>query len=140
VPRFDVILKPGEPLPEEFAPILDKRSSPALRQKLLKHGGLIRLSVASPYVDRREAKRVPIVVDETFIRDLEANARDTEVTRNGLQPLTIKQLLEVCSRLKLPVRSNASSREIREAVVQQLQSGRFWQRISGSSDPERPGD
>src|SRR2546421_22198 len=53
VPKFDLILKPGEPIPEEFAVILHKRLSPAVREKLLKHGGLIRLSVATPYVDRK---------------------------------------------------------------------------------------
>jgi hypothetical protein len=131
VPKFDIILKPGEPLPEEFAPILNRRLSPALREKLLKHGGLVRLSVASPYADRKEAK-TPIVVDDTFIAGLEASAKVVEEVRARLQPLAIKHLLEICARLRLPVRSKASSRELREAIVQGLQSGHFWQKISGS--------
>ena len=137
MPKFDIILKPGEPLPEEFAPILSKRLSPALREKLLKHGGLIRLSVASPYIDRKAAKKTPIVVDDTFIVGLEANAKDVEGIRERLQPLAIKQLLEICTRLQLPVRSRASSREIREAVVQRIQSGHFWQKISGAHQPPK---
>jgi len=138
VPKFDIILKPGEPLPEEFLPILSKRLSPALRQKLLKHGGLIRLSVSSPYVDRKEARKSPIVVDDEFIRNLEAKAHDAEAIRLALQPLAVKQLLEICTRLQLPVRSKGSSREIREAVVERLRSGHFWQRISDSPPSQPP--
>lgn len=135
MPKFDIIVKPGEPLPDEFAQILNKRLSPSLREKLLKHGGLIRLSVASPYVDRKVAKKTPVVVDASFIAELEADAKDVEIIRTRLQPLAVNQLREICTRLLLPVRSQASSREIREAVVQRIQSEHFWQKISGSSSP-----
>jgi gamma-glutamylcyclotransferase (GGCT)/AIG2-like uncharacterized protein YtfP len=132
MPKFDLILKPGEPLPEEFAVILNKRLSQAFSKKLLKHGGLIRLSASSPYVDRKAGKMTPIVVSEAFIAELQANVNDGEMIRARLQSLTIKQLREICDLLHLPVRSQASSGEIREAVVQRLQSGQFWQKISGS--------
>ena len=135
MPKFDLVIRPGEPLPEEFASILNKRLSPAFRQKLLKHGGLIRLSVASPYVDRKAAKKTPVVVDDALMTELESKSKDVEALRLRLLPLAIKQLLEICARLQLPVRSQASSREIREAVVQRLQSGHFWQKIS---DPQGP--
>ena len=135
MPKFDSILKPGEPLPEEFAPILNKRLSRVFREKLLKHGGLIRLSVASPYAERPPGKHTPVPVDDAFIAALESDSKNVEALRPRLQLLPIKQLLEICGRLKLPVRSKASSREIREAIVQGLQSGHFWQKISHSEEP-----
>jgi hypothetical protein len=130
VPKFDLILKPGEPLPEEFVPILTKRLSPVLREKLLKHGGLIRLSVSSPYVDRKEAKKHPTQIDDIFMAELEARSKESDVIRSRLELLSIKQLMEIIARLGLPVRSKASSREIREAILQRLQSGHFWEKIS----------
>lgn len=136
MPKFDIILKPGEPLPEEFRSILNKRLSPALREKLLKHGGLIRLSIASPYVDRKAVKAKTVVVDDALIAELETNSKNAELVRARLQPLAIKQLTEICRRLQLPVRSSASSREIREAIVQRIQSEHFWQKISGSQPDE----
>jgi len=138
VPKFDIILKPGESLPNEFSAILSTRLSPAFRQKLLKHGGLIRLSVASPYVDRKLAKKNPVVVDDVFMKELEAISKDAAALRLRLQPVPVKKLLEICARLQLPVRSQASSREVREAVIQRLQSGHFWQEISGSQQPPPP--
>jgi hypothetical protein len=132
VPRFDLILKPGDAIPDELSAILEKRLSPAFREKLLKHGGLVRISVASPYVDRKSSSKKAFTIDETFIHELESIAQDGEDVRMRLQSLPLKQLRDICRRLDLPVRSNSSSREIREAIIRRLQAGRLWDNIANS--------
>lgn len=132
MPKFDLILRPGEPIPEEFDSILSKRLSPDYRKKLLKHGGLVRVSVASPYIDRKKTAKPQVIIDEDFIRALEKEGNNPSVVRESVRTLPIKLLAEICNRLQLPVRSRASSREIREAIVQRLNSEHVWGRIAGS--------
>ncbi len=132
MPKFDMILNPGDPIPEEFAAILSNRLSPKLREKLLRHGGLIRVSVSSPYVERGKQSELPkLVVDDVFVRQLADKSGDTEATRGLLQRLTVKQLNDVCERLRLPMRVKASGREVREEILKRVQSGMVWDRIAG---------
>ena len=133
MPKFDVILQPGEAIPDEFLPVLEKRLSKAAREKLLKHGGLIRVSVASPYVDRRADKQA-VEINAEFITRLEGLSRDEVMLRKELTPLKVKDLSAICKLIELPVHSNASSRELREAIIRRLQSGDLWERIARSGD------
>ncbi|MGA3171074.1 MAG: hypothetical protein ABSE62_08665 [Chthoniobacteraceae bacterium] len=138
MPKFDLILKPGEPIPEEFVAILNTRLPASYRNKLLKHGGLIRVSVSSPYVERTTKSKTLITVDDGFIAALEAEGNEPEALRARLQPLPVKALNGICVALKLPVRSRASSREVREAIVQRLNSGHVWRRIAGEDLQQNP--
>jgi len=139
VPKFDLILRPGESIPEEFDAILSKRLSPDYRKKLLKHGGLIRVSVASPYVDRQKTAKSHVAIDDHFIATLESGGNNPNAVRDRVRKLPVKLLSEICRRLQVPVRSGASSREIREAIVQRLNSEHVWRRIAGS-DTEKVSD
>jgi len=132
VPKFDLILRPGESIPEEFDAILSKRLSPDYRKKLLKHGGLVRVSVASPYVERQNPAKANVAIDDDFIATLVSEGNSPNVVRERVRTLPVKLLSEICRRLQVPVRSGASSREIREAIVQRLNSEHIWQRIAGS--------
>jgi hypothetical protein len=133
VPKFDLVLRPGEALPEEFDAILSKRLSPDYRKKLLKHGGLVRVSVASPYVERQKTAKFHPAIDEQFVAILESEGNNPNAIRERVRTLPIKLLLEICRRLEVPIRSRASSREIREAIVQRLNSQHVWQRIAGTA-------
>ena len=132
MPKFDLILRPGESIPEEFDAILSKRLSPDYRKKLLKHGGLVRVSVASPYVERQNPAKANVAIDDDFIATLVSEGNSPNVVRERVRTLPVKLLSEICRRLQVPVRSGASSREIREAIVQRLNSEHIWQRIAGS--------
>jgi hypothetical protein len=130
VPKFDLILHPGEQPPGEFAAILASRLSADYRKKLLRHGGLVRLSVASPYLERKGGAKGKLSVTMDFIHSIEQRAREGNLARKDLENLSVKQLLEICRYLKLPIRSAASSREIRDSLLQQLQSGLIWGKIA----------
>jgi gamma-glutamylcyclotransferase (GGCT)/AIG2-like uncharacterized protein YtfP len=136
VPKFDLILRPGQSIPEEFDAILSKRLSEDYRKKLLKHGGLVRVSVASPYVDRQKTAKRRVAIDEDFIATLESEGNNPNAVRERVRTLPVKLLSEICHRLRIPVRSAASSREIREAIVQRLNSEHVWRRIAGSDAEE----
>ena len=134
MPKFDFILKPGESIPDELVPVLEKRLTSSLRQKLLKHGGLIRVSVASPYVDRTDRKPA-FEIDAAVIIEMEQLASEPEQLREKLAPLTIKQLKQICALLNLPTPSGVSSRETRDAIIRRLQSGHIWEKISRPGNP-----
>lgn len=135
MPKFDVILQPGEAIPDEFLPILEKRLNQAAREKLLKHGGLIRVSVASPYVDRKTT-RPTAEINAEFIAKLESLSREEASLRAELKPLKIKELLAICKLIDLPTGSKASSREMRESILRRLQSSDVWDRIVRAKDPK----
>ena len=128
MPKHEIFHKAGEPVTKETKWILDRFFSLKEAQKLERLGGRILISVAAPY---KAKKSKEMTIDDSFVSSLKAKKTDVAELRNSLDGLTIKQLREVCDLINQPVRSNATSEEIKRELVRSLQAEDFWRRISG---------
>ena len=128
MPKHEIIHKAGEPVTKETRWILDRFFSLKEAQKLERLGGRILISVAAPY---KAKKPKEMTIDHSFVSNLKTSRNDVAELRNSLDGLTIKQLREVCNLVNQPVRSNATSEEIKRELVRSLQAEDFWRRISG---------
>jgi len=131
MPKHEIIHEAGQPVTKETKLILDKFFDLKEAEKLERLGGRILISVAAPYKVKKPKK---MTIDDSFIISLKAKRNDVAELRKGLDVLTIKQLREVCNLVNQPVRSNATSEEIKRELVRSLQAEDFWRRISGIGD------
>ena len=127
MPKYEIIHKAGEPVTDEIRWILDRFFDLKEVKKLERLGGRILISIAAPY---KAKKSKEITIDDSFVNNLKSNRNDVAALRNILDGLTIKQLKEICGLIKQPVRSNATSEEIKRELVRSLQAEDFWSRIS----------
>lgn len=132
MPKKDFQLKPGERLPENLADLIGKHLGASTVEKLLRHGGLVRLSVASPYVDRNNPKRKEAALDEAFMATLQRAGSDTAALAEVLANLPVKKLRELAQKLALPVRSKESAENLRGAIASHLRSGIVWKGIANA--------
>ena len=131
MPKFDVVLQPGDKVPTEFTTLIRKKLGRAQLDRLQQHGGLIRLSVAAPYVAR--GKNSPSVyIDRAFLDELNAIRKDDRALESRIRPLRMKELKSICQELSIPVRSNATAHEVRAQIVDFIRSEDKWQAIAQS--------
>ncbi len=131
MPKYEIIHKAGEPVTDEIRWILDRFFDLKEVKKLERLGGRILISIAAPY---KAKKSKEITIDDSFVNNLKSNRNDVAALRNILDGLTIKQLKEICGLIKQPVRSNATSEEIKRELVRSLQAEDFWKRISHNNN------
>ena len=131
MPKYEIIHKAGEPVTDEIRWILDRFFDLKEVKKLERLGGRILISIAAPY---KAKKSKEITIDDSFVNNLKSNRNDVAALRNILDGLTIKQLKEICGLIKQPVRSNATSEEIKRELVRSLQAEDFWRRISHNNN------
>ncbi|MCK4830780.1 hypothetical protein KA005_84490, partial [bacterium] len=123
MPKYEIIHKAGEPVTDEIRWILDRFFDLKEVKKLERLGGRILISIAAPY---KAKKSKEITIDESFVNNLKSNRNDVAALRNILDGLTVKLLKEICGLIKQPVRSNATSEEIKRELVRSLQAEDFW--------------
>lgn len=131
MPKHEIIHKAGEPVTKETKWLLDRFFDLKEVKKLERLGGRILISVAAPYKTKKPKE---ITIDDSFVNNLKSNRNDVAALRNILDGLTIKQLKEICGLIKQPVRSNATSEEIKRELVRSLQAEDFWKRISHNNN------
>ena len=131
MPKYEIIHKAGEPVTDEIRWILDRFFDLKEVKKLERLGGRILISIAAPY---KAKKSKEITIDDSFVNNLKSNRNDVAALRNILDGLTIKLLKEICGLIKQPVRSNATSEEIKRELVRSLQAEDFWKRISHNNN------
>ena len=127
MPKHEIIHKAGQTVSDEIKGIVDRYFDPKEIEKFERLGGRILISIATPYKVKKSRK---IAIDEAFISNLKSKKDDIQELRTILDELTIKQLKEVCNFINQPVRSSASSEEIKRELVRSLQAEDFWGRIS----------
>lgn len=135
MPKYDILLKPGESIPDDIRDFLQHHFKPATLDKLLKHGGLVRVSVAAPYTPGRGKNQKKIAIDETFLNRLHEVQNNAEALQAELATLSIKHLKSLCQLIGQPVRTSASAQELRSQIVTSIRAADFWQRISKSTTP-----
>lgn len=131
MPKHDVILQPGDPVPDDFAGLIREKLGALQLARLQQHGGLVRLSVAAPYVDRKkDAPRV--VVDGAFLNELHSIRQDGQALESRIRNLRTKELKDICQQLSIPIRSNASAHEVRAQIMDFIRSADKWTAIEKS--------
>lgn len=131
MPKHDVILQPGDPVPKEFGALIQEKLGSQQVERLQQHGGLIRLSVAAPYVDRK--KNAPrVFVNKAFLTELHAIRRNGHELEAKIRNLRMKELKTICRELAIPVRSKATAHEIRAQILDYIRSEDKWQAIAQS--------
>ena len=131
MPKCDVVLQPGDEVPADFAALIREKLGRAQLDRLQQHGGLIRLSVAAPYVGR--AKDAPrVLVDKGFLTELHAIRRNGQELDAKIRNLRMKELKTICRELSIPVRSKATAHEVRAQIVDFIRSEDKWQAIAQS--------
>ena len=127
MPKHEIFHKPGDQVSEEIRLIIDKYFDPKQARKLERLGGRILISIATPY--KRRAKK-EININEEFMSILTSKKRDSDALKSLLDELSIKQLKEVCQEMGHPVRSNATSEEIKRELIRSIQAEDYWNSIS----------
>jgi hypothetical protein len=126
MPKYDIILNPGEQIPEEFRELLNAKFEEKSIDKLKRFGGRIQLSLTAPFTDRKKQKK-RLVVDELLINKVTLS---TEIANEILNKMTLKQIREMAKLVKFPIASNTTVDEARKQLISYLFSEDTWKKIS----------
>lgn len=127
MPRHDIIIKPAGKLPKDLEAFIIRTFKVADLEKLQKFGGRIQVSITAPFTDRKSQNK-ELKIDEKFIKKLVEKPEKAEIQ---LKYLTKEQLINVAQILKLSISSKMSIREVRNSIIDFLNSSRKWLAISG---------
>jgi hypothetical protein len=128
MPKHDIFLKPAEKLPKDLEIFINNTFKPIDLEKLLKFGGRIQVSITAPFTNRKSQNK-DLKIDEKFMRKLVSLPEKSDLQ---LKDLTKEQLLIVADKLKLKFNSKMAIREVRNSIVDFLNSSRKWSAISNS--------
>ena len=129
MPKVEILHSETTQVPTELKEILQKHFPEVLIRKLERLGGRIVISVTSPF-DKDKKKKSEIVIDENFVKDLNFLLPRTSEIQNELSKLSVRQLRQLAKLMKQPLRSNATSLEIRSELLGNLTSEEFWKKIT----------
>ena len=126
MPKFNMILKPGEEIPEEFREILKNKFNEKSIDKLKRFGGRIQISLTAPFTDRKEQKK-GLLVDKALIERITSSI---EIASEVLSKMTLKQVRETARFVGFPISSKTTVEEARKQLVSYLFSNDTWKKIS----------
>ncbi len=127
MPKYEIILKPGQKIPEEFRDILQNHFPEKNFDKLKRFGGRIQISLTAPFTDRKLQKKTNISIDEKLIHNL---AESNEVSTEILSKMTLKQIKELAQFINFPLASNTTVGQARKQLLSYLFSNETWKKIS----------
>lgn len=130
MPKYDLVLQPGETVPQEVAALISRYMPKGTETRLLKHGGRLRISVTSPYMQSSGKGASAAGLDPDLVKEIQIAKGNTEELYAKLGNLRMNQLKQLCNILEVPVRSSARSQELKGHLVSALQSADIWQRIA----------
>ena len=126
MPKYSIILKPGEVIPIEFEDLIKSKFDKESLIKLKRFGGRIQLSLTAPFTDRKEQKKV-LMIDKDLIDNL---GMSIENSKNILGKMTLKQLREVANFVRFPIASKTTVEEARKQLISYFFSDDTWKKIS----------
>lgn len=133
MPKFQIPLGAGQPLPSDVKEFLARYFRSGDLEKLERLGGRITITVTAPYVDRARKKLSAITVDEAFLHTLQALKDRPDELKESLADLSVAELRKLSAMVGLPIRSRANAGSIRAELLTHFGAARYWQRISGTS-------
>ena len=128
MPKHNLIIKPGELVPDKVLSLLKKYFSEKDLIKLEKFGGRIQLSVTAPFVDRKTQNSKLVITDQLIAKI----TTDVSAAKRIFSTMTREQLREVANELNYPITTKASANEIRKGLLDYVESSDKWLGISGS--------
>jgi hypothetical protein len=126
MPKFNMILKPGEEIPEEFKEIFKNKFNEKSIDKLKRFGGRIQISLTAPFTDRKEQKK-GLLVNKALIERITSSI---EIASEVLSKMTLKQIREIAKFVGFPISSKTTVEEARKQLVSYLFSNDTWNKIS----------
>jgi hypothetical protein len=133
MPKRDFVFKPGDQVPEILKAVLGAYFKPVEIEKLFRHGGLVRLSVAAPYSPTQGPRSKKRELDAEILAKIE-EVKDSPVKLDEyLSSFTGRSLLELCKKIGLPISKSASSREVKTQLMATFQAGQVWNKIAGNT-------
>lgn len=126
MPKYDIILKPGEEIPGEFKNLLEEKFDEKSLDKLKRFVGRVQLSLTAHFTDRKKQKK-GVTVDQELIDKLAASS---ENATKLLAKMTLKQIREVAKFIGFPIASKTTVEEARKQVISYLFSEDTWKKIS----------
>jgi hypothetical protein len=126
MPKYDIILKPGEQVPEEFKQLLNDKFGEQHLDKLKRFGGRIQLSLTAPFTDRKEQK-TQLLIDDSFIKQITSSRK---IADERLGKMTLKQIRELSRFVNFPIASKTTVEEARRQLISYLFSSDTWKKIS----------
>ena len=131
MPKHDLILRSGEEIPETLKPVLRAFFKPAELEKLFKHGGLVRLSIAAPYSPTKGPTSKKRQLDGDVLAEIEKLKDNQEKLEEYLSSFSSKALLELCAKIGLPISKSSNARELKAQLVTTFRAGQIWNKIAG---------
>lgn len=126
MPKYDIILKPGEAIPKEFEELIKSKFDDKSIVKLKRFGGRIELSLTAPFTDRKQQKK-GVIVNEDLIKSLMTSSENASKI---LSIMTLKQIREVAKYIDFPIASKTKVEEARKQMISYLFSKDTWRKIS----------
>jgi len=126
MPKYDIILKPGDEIPVEFRNLLKDKFDEKSIDKLKRFGGRIQLSLTAPFTDRKQQKKT-ISIDQDFINKL---ATSIKKANEMLSKMTLRQVRESAKFVNFPIASKTTVEEARKQLISYFFSDDTWKKIS----------
>jgi hypothetical protein len=130
MPKHDIFHKAGEPVSNELKELLLRFFDEYAVNKLERFGGRLQISLASPFMSRRNAKRKVVEINIEFVSELRELKDKPEILKEKLADLTIKQLKNLGKLIDLPLRTKSSRQEMIDELIRNIHSEEIWKRIS----------
>jgi hypothetical protein len=132
MPKHDLILQPGQEIPETLTATLRAYFKPGELEKLFKHGGLVRISIAAPYSPTKGPTSKKRQLDGQVLTEIEKLKDRPEKLEEFLSSFSGKALLELCAKIGLPISKSSNAREVKAQLVTTFRAGAIWNKIAGN--------
>ncbi|MCL1922063.1 MAG: hypothetical protein FWG50_13505 [Kiritimatiellaeota bacterium] len=152
MPNHDLILKPGEEPSETLRSILDSCFNPTEVEKLLKYGGIVRISikVSTKKTSSKRAKKTGEVylpakepvskknqIEEEDMVKIEQLKDRPEQLEEYFSRFSNKALFELCTKIGLPISKNSSARKLKVELITTFRANEVWNKIAGYNRNDR---
>jgi len=130
MPKYNILLKAGEQLPDNVSQLIISVFNPSDIVKLKKFGGRIQISITAPFSEKRHLDK-GLVIDEEFIKKLMQNPKAAD---EYLDILSKKQLTILGKLLHFSVNQKYTTKEIKNNILSFIQAPDKWEKIIGKSN------
>jgi len=130
MPKHEILHTAGTPINPQLRSFIEKFLGSETATRLERLGGKIVISVAAPFVTKKDKEAPEIIIDKAFVLALrELRDKPTEL-KARLAALSIKKLRELSKLIDHPVRTKSTRQEIVEEMTAHFYGEEIWRKIS----------
>src|ERR1019366_2971248 len=133
MPKHDILIKPGEEIPEIIRSAMRAMFTTKDLEKLTRHGGLVRVSLAAPYSPSKGKSAKRTVVDKNLLDEIEKLKGNREKLEELFSSFKTKALLDLCKLIGMPISKSVNTRELKYQLLTTFQAGHIWNKIAGNN-------